>query len=128
MTIADPEQVVLESEPVPPARLHVAHLHAGVGRSAITTTTRNLEQFAAEPRSTVTFDIEPQGEMVKLTVVHDGFDPGSGVLPAISQGWPAVMPASRRCSKPASPSPWANEASSRRCGCPGACTGAEPRR
>ena len=39
-----------------------------------------------------TFDIEDVGKGVaKLTVVHDGFSPGSSVLPAISQGWPAVL-------------------------------------
>ena len=47
--------------------------------------------MAAEPRSKVTFDIEPVGEMVKLTVVHDGFEPGSAVLPGISEGWPRVI-------------------------------------
>jgi hypothetical protein len=29
--------------------------------------------------------------MVKLTVLHDGFDPGSGVLEGVSQGWPAIL-------------------------------------
>jgi DNA-binding transcriptional ArsR family regulator len=48
-------------------------------------------RFAAEPRSKVTFDLEPIGDMVKLTVVHDGFDQGSQVLAGISQGWPLVL-------------------------------------
>ena len=26
-----------------------------------------------------------------LTVVHDGFEPGSAVLQGISEGWPAVL-------------------------------------
>jgi hypothetical protein len=39
----------------------------------------------------VTFDIEPLGQMVKLTVVHDGFDPGSTVLEGVSQGWPQIL-------------------------------------
>jgi hypothetical protein len=39
----------------------------------------------------VTFDIEPAGELVKLTVVHDGFDPGSTVLEGISAGWPRLL-------------------------------------
>jgi hypothetical protein len=39
----------------------------------------------------VTFDIEEQGPMCKLTVLHDGFSPGSGVLAGISQGWPLVL-------------------------------------
>ena len=29
--------------------------------------------------------------MVKLTVVHDGFEPESKVLEGVSGGWPAVM-------------------------------------
>ena len=47
--------------------------------------------MAAESRSKVTFDIEPIGELVKLTVVHDGFDQGSQVLQGISQGWPRIL-------------------------------------
>jgi hypothetical protein len=29
--------------------------------------------------------------VVKLAVVHDGFEPGSDVLQGISNGWPAVL-------------------------------------
>ena len=29
--------------------------------------------------------------MVRLTVTHDGFAPGSRVLSAISEGWPVVL-------------------------------------
>ena len=37
-------------------------------------------------------DIEQIGDgVVKLTLVHDGFEAGSVVLPAISEGWPAVL-------------------------------------
>jgi hypothetical protein len=36
----------------------------------------------------VSFDIEPDGDMVKLTVIHDDFEPGSTVLGLISGGWP----------------------------------------
>ena len=39
----------------------------------------------------MTFDIEPLGELVKLTVMHGGFAPGSAVLPDISDGWPRVL-------------------------------------
>jgi hypothetical protein len=31
------------------------------------------------------------GEMVELTVVHDGFDPGIAILPNVSQGWPRIL-------------------------------------
>jgi hypothetical protein len=47
---------------------------------------------AAEPRSTVTFDIEPAGDgVVKLTVVHDGFAPGSTIAEMVSGGWLNVI-------------------------------------
>jgi hypothetical protein len=41
----------------------------------------------------VTFEIEPRGEYVRLTVVHDGFQPGSAVLPSITDGWPRMISA-----------------------------------
>jgi hypothetical protein len=50
-----------------------------------------LARVAAERPSTVTFDIEPAGELVRLAVTHDGFDPGSAVLESISGGWPIVI-------------------------------------
>jgi uncharacterized protein YndB with AHSA1/START domain len=50
-----------------------------------------MAKLAAEPRSNVTFEIEPLDDIVKLTVVHDGFEPGSAVLDGISQGWPRIL-------------------------------------
>ena len=48
--------------------------------------------WRAEPRSKVAFDIDDVGHGVaKLTFTHDGFAPGSVVLSAISDGWPAVL-------------------------------------
>lgn len=41
--------------------------------------------------SRVTYDIETQGDMVKLTVSHDELQPGSGMLKGISAGWPIVL-------------------------------------
>ena len=43
-----------------------------------------FRQAAAEARSKVTFEIEPAGQQVKLTVVHDGFEPGSVVMKLVS--------------------------------------------
>jgi uncharacterized protein YndB with AHSA1/START domain/DNA-binding transcriptional ArsR family regulator len=92
VTIADPEQVVLESEPY--RRLsytwhtfapELAESHAELGGEV-------LAKSAAEGRSKVTFEIEPlEDELCKLTVVHDGFEPGSTVLELISGGWPHVL-------------------------------------
>lgn len=44
-----------------------------------------------EQYSLVTFDIEAQGDRVKLTVAHVDLQPGSGMLAGISKGWPFVL-------------------------------------
>jgi DNA-binding transcriptional ArsR family regulator/uncharacterized protein YndB with AHSA1/START domain len=90
VTIADPEQVVLESDPY--RRLsYTWHSFTPEWAAAYDVSDEVRERFAAERRSKVTFDIEPLGELVKLTVVHDGFEPGSAILPGISEGWPRVL-------------------------------------
>lgn len=77
----DPEQVVLESDPY--RRLAYTWFD----------NTGGCHGDAGEPeqRSKVTFDLEDLGGKVKLTVVHDGFPPGSKVLENISGGWPVVL-------------------------------------
>ena len=90
VTIADPAQVILEYDPF--RRLaytwhtftqELADLHGFSDEF--------LAKVASERRSKVTFDIEPLGEMVKLTVVHDDFEPGSTVLESVSGGWPQLL-------------------------------------
>ena len=49
------------------------------------------EVFRHERPSRVTFELEPVGAEVKLTVTHDEFEPGSKVLGAVSNGWPVVL-------------------------------------
>ena len=39
----------------------------------------------------VTFRIEPYGSLMRLTVLHEGFEPESPFLKSISQGWPAIL-------------------------------------
>jgi uncharacterized protein YndB with AHSA1/START domain len=39
----------------------------------------------------VAIDIETVGEMVRLTVTHDEFQPGSDMLRKITNGWPRVL-------------------------------------
>ena len=46
---------------------------------------------ASEKPSRVTFELERQRDQVKLTVVHDEFEPGSKVLEKISLGWPLIL-------------------------------------
>ena len=49
------------------------------------------ERLVAEPRSKITFEIEPLGEQVKLTVIHDDLEPDGITRTLISQGWPRVL-------------------------------------
>jgi uncharacterized protein YndB with AHSA1/START domain len=44
-----------------------------------------------EGYSKVTFELEPLGAEVKLTVIHDELREGSGVLKGISGGWPKAL-------------------------------------
>lgn len=90
VTTADPAQVVLESEPG--RRLaYTWHTFTPEFAKAFGFSDEALARMSGERRSKVTFDIEPFGELVKLTVVHDDFEPGSGTLANISQGWPAIL-------------------------------------
>ncbi len=88
--IGDPEQVVLEAEPY--RRLsYTWHTFTPELGKLFGWDEEFLGQVAGERRSKVTFDIEPAGDMVKLTVIHDGFDPGSTVAKLVSGGWPQVL-------------------------------------
>jgi uncharacterized protein YndB with AHSA1/START domain/DNA-binding transcriptional ArsR family regulator len=94
LTIADPDQVVLEAEPYrrlaytwhtfTPEWQEQAAERVGFSKEF-------LERVAAEPRSKAAFEIDDLGEFVKLTVIHDGFEPGSEVLATVSQGWPHIL-------------------------------------
>jgi uncharacterized protein YndB with AHSA1/START domain len=44
-----------------------------------------------ERTSRVTFDLEPRGKVIKLTVTHDELDEGGKTLRDISGGWPMVI-------------------------------------
>ncbi|HVB92422.1 MAG TPA: SRPBCC family protein [Acidimicrobiales bacterium] len=92
VTIVDPAQVVLESDP--PRRLvYTWHTFTREWADAYGFDAAYLNKVAAEPRSTASFDMEPVGEQVKLTVVHSGFESGSTVLEGVSQGWPLILSA-----------------------------------
>lgn len=44
-----------------------------------------------EKHTRVTFDLEPVGTVVRLTVTHDQLEAGSDMLKGITQGWPKVL-------------------------------------
>jgi len=91
LVITHPEQVILESDP--PRRLaYTWHTITPEWAAAVGMDEATAAAWRAEARSKVAFDIDDVGHgVVKLTVTHDGFAPGSAVLPAISEGWPAVL-------------------------------------
>ena len=90
VTIADPEQVVLESEPY--RRLaYTWHTVTPELAGVLDLTEEARERLAAEQRSKVTFEIEPLGELVRLTVVHDNFEAGSLMASLVSLGWPRIL-------------------------------------
>ncbi|KUI28580.1 metalloregulator ArsR/SmtB family transcription factor [Mycobacterium sp. GA-2829] len=70
----DPDQVILEVDPY--------------RRLAFTFPTDRAEN---EPRSRVSFDIEPSGEQVALTLTHGGFAANSVVRQKISRIWPRKL-------------------------------------
>jgi len=88
--IADPAQVVLEAEPG--RRLaYTWHTFTPEFGKAVGLSDDVVAKMASERRSKVTFEIEPIGRIVKLTVVHDDFEPGSTVLEMVTEGWPQFM-------------------------------------
>ena len=91
LVVSDPEQVILESDPF--SRLaYTWHTITPEWAAEVGMDEATADAWRAEPRSKVAFDIEDVGNGVaKLTVVHDGFEPGSAVLQGISDGWPAVL-------------------------------------
>jgi uncharacterized protein YndB with AHSA1/START domain len=44
-----------------------------------------------EKPSRVTFELEQQRDQVRLTLIHDDFEPGGRTFEGISQGWPLVL-------------------------------------
>ncbi len=44
-----------------------------------------------ETESRVTFTLEPKGDLVKLTLIHDDFQPESRTLRSVSGGWPLIL-------------------------------------
>lgn len=87
----DPErQVVLVSEPC--RRLsYTWHTYTPEWGKVHGFSDEDFARLAAEPRTKVTFDIEPAGSTVRLTVTHDDFEPGSLILENVRQGWPHLL-------------------------------------
>jgi uncharacterized protein YndB with AHSA1/START domain len=80
-------------------RFDDAHTLRLVGQVLECDPPRRLVMTWAEPadaadrakHSRVAIDLAPVGDMVRLTVTHDEFKPGSDMLQRISNGWPRVL-------------------------------------
>jgi uncharacterized protein YndB with AHSA1/START domain len=86
--IDDAEQIILESDPF--RRLaYTWHTFTPAMRERLGDDV--FVKVSQERRSRVAFDIEPVGDMVRLTVVHDDFDPGSTAATMVSHNWPILL-------------------------------------
>jgi DNA-binding transcriptional ArsR family regulator/uncharacterized protein YndB with AHSA1/START domain len=90
VTIADPEQRVLEADPF--RRLaYTWHSFTPELAKVVGWDEQRRAELAAEPRSQATFEIEPVDDVCKLTVVHEFFVADSIVITMVSEGWPRVL-------------------------------------
>ncbi|WP_306319062.1 MULTISPECIES: metalloregulator ArsR/SmtB family transcription factor [unclassified Streptomyces] len=107
----DPEQVVLEADP--PRRLaYTWHTFTPTWAASVGVDEELRQRIARESRSKVSFDLEEMGETVKLTVVHDGFDPDSTVRSMIGDGWPALLSSLKTLLETGEPLPEPQQAES----------------
>jgi uncharacterized protein YndB with AHSA1/START domain/DNA-binding transcriptional ArsR family regulator len=88
--VADEEMIVNEYDPyrrlVYTWQAYTKELTDSIGYSD-----EFREQAADEPRSTVTYELTPDGDETRLTVTHAGFRPGGVVSGDVSGGWPKVL-------------------------------------
>ena len=103
--VRDLGQVVLESEPY--RRLSYSwHTYQWEWHEMFGWTEEQFAQLVKEKRAKVTFDIEPAGSSVKLTVTHDDFEPGSVMLKAVSGGWPQILASLKSLLETGEPLTW----------------------
>ena len=96
LTIEHPDQVILEADPY--RRLAFTfHTFVPELATADVLDEETVARAATERRSRVSFDIEPAGDQVKLTVIHDDFEPDSVVRPLIAGGWPFKLSNLKTC-------------------------------
>jgi uncharacterized protein YndB with AHSA1/START domain/DNA-binding transcriptional ArsR family regulator len=88
--IADRAQVVLESDPYRRLSFTWHDFTPELART-LNMSEGDFAAASAEPRSKVTFELEPAGSAVKLTVLHDDFSPASKAAEMVSNGWPQVL-------------------------------------
>lgn len=90
--IADPEQVVLESDPYS-LLSYTWHSFTPEFAAKVGLDEDLRTRLLGEDRSKVTFTLEPQpgGEVVKLTVIHEAGESGSTVVGMVGEGLPHLL-------------------------------------
>jgi DNA-binding transcriptional ArsR family regulator/uncharacterized protein YndB with AHSA1/START domain len=86
--IAEPGQVVLESDPF---RRLAYTWHTFTPEMKERFGDELYDKLSSERRSRVAFTLDPVGDMVKLTVLHDDFEPGSTAATMVRNGWPVFL-------------------------------------
>src|SRR5258708_13367535 len=90
VALADPEQVVLESDPF--RRLaYTWHTFTPEWAAAAGIDADALARFRDDTRSKVSFDISETEDGVKLTVIHDGLKTGSTLLTTDRAAWTLIL-------------------------------------
>ena len=64
------------------------------------------DQHRGERPSRVTFELEPMGSVVKLTLTHDNFESEKATFETTRHGWPAIMSSLKSLLETASPLPF----------------------
>ena len=86
VAMAGPGQVVLEHDPYRRLSYTWHHITPEFAKAVEMDDDLLRRRPAAEPLSKVTFELEPAGDQVKLTVIHTGFEPGSAIREMIERG------------------------------------------
>ena len=60
-------------------------------RLVLTWQNQLFPEMTAEGFSTLTYELEPIGDSVKLTLTHENDKPDSQLIDAISSGWPHIL-------------------------------------
>ena len=90
VTFTDPGSIVRAFEP--PRRLsYTWHRNTVDYARAVGMDEATRQRLNAESRSTITFELEPFADQVKLTLRQDGFDAGSAKLASLTETWPRLM-------------------------------------
>jgi uncharacterized protein YndB with AHSA1/START domain/DNA-binding transcriptional ArsR family regulator len=90
VTMSGPGQQVLEYDPYWRLAFTWHHITPEFAK-AVEMDAEQQARTSSEPLSRATFEIEPDGDQVKLTVIHGGFEPGSEIRAMISDGWTRLV-------------------------------------